>query len=68
MAVRRGNSGVLHVVRPTKQRYEAVSANCKKRERVLKNGPPSLIDVHAQHDIIELKDGEIRVELKFAAI
>jgi len=51
----------------TKQR-EAVSANCKKRERVLKNRPPSLIDFHAQHDIIELKDGKICVELNFAAI
>jgi len=50
----------------TSQLYEAVCATCEKREGILRKGPASLIDFHAQHDIIELSDGKIRVEFKFS--
>ena len=45
----------------TKQRYETVCTSCEKRE-AKKRGGPSLVDFHAQHDIIELKDGRVHVE------
>src|SRR5258707_14953631 len=48
----------------TKQRYENLCANCEKREGK-KKGTPSMIDFHAEYDIIEPKNGKIRVEFKF---
>ena len=50
----------------TNQRYEAVCVTCEKRERTLWKGTASLIDFHAQCDIIELRDGEIRVKFNFS--
>ena len=48
----------------TKRRYETVCSNCEKREGK-KKGTPSLIDFHAEYDVIEFKDGGIRVEFSF---
>jgi hypothetical protein len=45
----------------TKQRYDTVCANCEKREG-RKKGTPSLVDFHAERDIIEPKGGKLRVE------
>lgn len=50
----------------TNQCYEAVCATCEKREGTLWKGPASLINFHAQHDIIELRDGKIRVKFNFS--
>jgi hypothetical protein len=50
----------------TNQRYEAVCATCEKRHGKLRNGPASLIDFHAQHDIIELIEGKVRVGFNFS--
>ena len=50
----------------TKQCYEAVCATCEKREGTSRKGPASLIDFLAQHDIIELTEGKIRVKFKFS--
>ena len=50
----------------TNQRYEAVCATCEKREGILRRGPASLIDFHAQCDIIELRDGKMRVKFNFS--
>jgi len=49
---------------PTYQRYTAVCANCEKREGKRK-GTPSMIDFHAPQDVIEPKDGKIRVDFNF---
>ena len=48
----------------TKQRYETVCTNCEKREGK-KKGTPSLVDFHAQQDIIKLKEGRAHVEFSF---
>jgi hypothetical protein len=48
----------------TKRRYENVCLNCEKREGK-KKGIPSLIDFHAERDIIEPKGGKIRIEFTF---
>jgi len=48
----------------TVRRYENVCANCEKREGK-KKGIPSLIDFKAESDMIEAKDGKIRVEFVF---
>jgi hypothetical protein len=52
----------IHVYGATsKRRYDTVCASCEKRER--KNmGTPSFIDFCAVSDIIEHKDGRVRVE------
>ena len=47
-----------------KRRYENVCASCEKREGK-KKGIPSLVGFHAEHDIIELKGGKIRIEFTF---
>ena len=48
----------------TNRRYEEVCAKCRQREGK-KAGIPSLVDFHAERDIIELKDGKVRVEFSF---
>ena len=48
----------------TKRRYEKVCPSCEKREGK-KKGIPSLIDFHAERDIIEPKGGKIRIEFTF---
>ena len=48
----------------TKQLYEVVCKTCQKREGKRK-GTPSLIDYIAEYDLIEPKDGKIRVEFRF---
>jgi hypothetical protein len=48
----------------TKRRYETICANCEKREGK-KKGTPSLIDFHAECDIIDPEDGRIRVDFNF---
>ena len=48
----------------TKRPYETVCANCEKREGK-ERGRPSLVDFHAQHNIIELKEGKVHVEFSF---
>ena len=48
----------------TKTLYEFVCENCHKREGK-RRGIPSLIDFKAEYDIIEPKDGKIRVEFSF---
>jgi len=48
----------------TMQRYENVCENCEKREGK-KKGIPSLIDFKAESDMIEPKDGKIRVVFVF---
>ena len=48
----------------TKRLYENVCANCEKREGK-KKGAPSLVDFHAERDIVEPKGGKIRVEFCF---
>ena len=48
----------------SKQTYEAVCTNCEKREGK-RRGILSLIDFKAEYDMIEPKDGKIRVEFKF---
>ena len=48
----------------TNRRYEDICANCKRREGK-KRGTPSLIDFHAERDIIELKNGKVRLEFSF---
>ena len=48
----------------TKRRYETVCSNCEKREGK-KKGTPSMIDFHAASEVIEPKDGRIRVEFSF---
>ena len=48
----------------TKRRYENVCPSCEKREGK-KKGTPSLIDFHAERDIIEPKGGKIRIEFTF---
>ena len=48
----------------TQQRYQTVCEICEKREGK-KRGTPSLIDFHAERDIIEPKDGKIHVEFNF---
>ena len=48
----------------TKRRYETVCANCEKRAGK-KKGTPNLVDFYAERDIIEPKDGKIRVEFSF---
>jgi hypothetical protein len=45
----------------TKVLYESVCENCQKREGK-RRGIPSLIDFKAEYDIIEEKDGKLRVE------
>jgi hypothetical protein len=48
----------------TKKLYETVCENCQKREGK-RRGTPSLIDFKAEYDIIEEKDGKLRVEFSF---
>jgi hypothetical protein len=48
----------------TKELYEVVCENCKKRMGKRK-GTPSLIDFKAEYDMIEPKDGKIRIEFRF---
>ena len=48
----------------TKRRYEKVCLSCEKREGK-KKGIPSLIDFHAERDIIEPKGGKIHIEFTF---
>ena len=48
----------------TNQHYETVCQSCEKREGKRK-GTPSLIDFHARNDIIEPKDGKIRIGFTF---
>ena len=48
----------------TKKLYEFVCENCRKREGKTR-GTPSLIDFKAEHNMIEAKDGKIRVEFSF---
>jgi hypothetical protein len=48
----------------TKQRYESVCASCQRREGKRK-GIPSLIDYKTDSDVIEPKDGKIRVAFVF---
>ena len=48
----------------TNQRYEAVCKSCEKREGK-KNGHPSMIDFKAETDMIEIKDGKLRIEFVF---
>ena len=48
----------------TDQLYPAVCARCEKREGK-RRGTPSLIDFHAPQDVIEPKDGKIRVDFSF---
>jgi len=55
----------IHVNGATnKRRFETVCANCGKREGKRK-GTPSFIDFCAPQDIIEQKDGRVRVEFIF---
>jgi hypothetical protein len=55
----------IHVSSATSQRrYDKVCANCEKREGK-KKGTPSLIDFVATHDVIEQRDGKLRVEFIF---
>ena len=48
----------------TRRRYENVCSSCEKREGN-KKGIPSLIDFHAERDIIEPKGGKIPIEFTF---
>jgi hypothetical protein len=48
----------------TKEFYEFVCEDCQKREGK-RRGTPSLIDFKAEYDMIEPKDGKIRVEFRF---
>ena len=48
----------------TKKLYEFVCENCQRREGK-RRGTPSLIDFKAEYDVIEPKDGKIRVEFSF---
>ena len=48
----------------TNQRYEDVCEICQKREGK-RRGTPSLVDFVAEYDMVEPKDGKIRIEFKF---
>lgn len=48
----------------SKRRYDTVCASCEKREGK-KKGDPSFIDFYAMQDIIEQKDGKVRVDFVF---
>lgn len=48
----------------TKKLYEFVCDNCQNRMGK-RRGTPSLIDYKAEYDIIEQKNGKIRVEFRF---
>ena len=48
----------------TKTLYEFICETCQKREGK-RRGTPSLVDFKAEYDIIEPKDGIIRVEFSF---
>jgi hypothetical protein len=48
----------------TGRRYSTICPSCKKREGK-KNGTPGLIDFYAEREILELKDGKVRVEFSF---
>lgn len=48
----------------TKQRYDVVCGNCQKREGK-RRGTPGLIDFKTESDMIEQKNGKIRVEFVF---
>jgi len=48
----------------TKKLYESVCENCQKRDGKRK-GTPGLIDFKSEYDMIEPKDGKIRVEFSF---
>lgn len=48
----------------TKQRYDVVCASCQKREGK-RRGIPGLIDFKTESDMIEPKNGKIRVEFVF---
>ena len=55
----------IHVSGATSnRRYDTVCASCEKREGK-KKGTPSFIDFVAVHDIIEQKNGKVRVEFVF---
>ena len=48
----------------TKELYESVCENCQKRMGK-RRGTPSLIDFKAEYDMVEPKNGKIRVEFSF---
>ena len=48
----------------TNRRYEVACENCQKREGK-RRGTPSLVDFKAEYDMIESKDGKLRVEFTF---
>jgi len=48
----------------TGRRYETICPSCEKREGK-KKGAPAIIDFHAEREILELKDGKVRVEFSF---
>src|SRR5258706_5984707 len=48
----------------TKELYELVCKNCQERMGK-RRGTPSLIDFKAEYDMIEPKNGKIRVEFSF---
>ena len=48
----------------TKQRYETICQSCEKRVGK-RRGAPTLIDFHAESDIIEPKNGKFHIEFSF---
>ena len=48
----------------TRRRYETICPSCEKREGKTK-GPPGMIDFHAEREILQLKDGKVRVKFNF---
>ena len=48
----------------TGRRYETICPSCEKREGK-KKGSPGIIDFHAEREILELKDGKVRVKFSF---
>lgn len=48
----------------TGRRYETICPSCEKREGK-KKGAPGMIDFYAEREILELKDGKVRVEFSF---
>jgi hypothetical protein len=48
----------------TKRRYETPCENCARRDGRRK-GTPAMVDFHAEYNIIDRKDGKIRVDFNF---
>jgi hypothetical protein len=48
----------------TKRRYETLCENCERRDGK-RRGTPSVVDFHAECDILDRKDGKIRVDFNF---